>query len=115
MQADSRGEGHLAVLNHGHALSSIMGAPVAINAPSCPEVLPTLGASCIKWACMNRWRMYEKGMGEQRMLALQIHKRIVSVKERNCGEKEGQRGRDREGVRGRQKDSVPMHHLFSYF
>lgn len=36
---------------------------------------------------------YEKRMGEHRMLALQIHKRIVSVKGGNCseGEKQGQR------------------------
>lgn len=30
-------EGHLAILYHGHALGSIMGMPVGINAPSCPR------------------------------------------------------------------------------
>lgn len=62
--------------------------------PAAPEVLLTPVTDCIKWAHMNRWRIYEKGMGEQRMLALQIHKRIVSAKGGNCKEKEkqGQRG-----------------------
>ncbi len=43
-------------------------------------------------------------MGEQRMLALQIHKRIVSAKGGNCkeGEKQGQR-RDRREMRKQER------------
>lgn len=49
---------------------------------------------------MSRWRIYEKEMGEQRLLALQIHKHTVSAKGGNCKkmENQGQR-RDRKKMR----------------
>ena len=72
---------------------------------------------------MSRWRIYEKGMGKQRLLALQNQKCIVSGKGGNYKEK---KKRGRWGVRRKteskavrmseiQGRSSPMHELFSYF